>query len=305
MYIRKFDITITKPEHSGAKLSTQPAGGPAGAVVETRFLDRPDGRIAFDDRGSGPVVVMVPGLGDVRAEYRFLAAKLVEAGYRAVTMDLRGHGRSSTGWPDHGCAAIGSDVVALVAHLDAGPAVLIGTSMGAGAVASAAAEAPEMTAALVLIGPFVRTIPPKSRLKGILQKAMIRIALAGPWAPGVWGSYYVSLYPTAKPADLDDYRSALVKNLGEPGRLAALKAMLAAGRDDIEPRLSEVRAPTLVVMGSKDPDFADPAAEAETVARLLRGTVTMIEGAGHYPHAEMPETTASAVLAFLGREGAR
>ena len=288
-----------------ANLSTEPAAAPAGAVVETRFLHRPDGRIAFDDRGSGPVVVMVPGLGDVRAEYRFLAAKLVEAGYRAVTMDLRGHGRSSTGWPDHGCAAIGSDVVALVAHLDAGPAVLIGTSMGAGAVASAAAEAPEMTAALVLIGPFVRTIPPKSRLKGILQKAMIRIALAGPWAPGVWGSYYVSLYPTAKPADLDDYRSALVKNLGEPGRLAALKAMLAAGRDDIEPRLSEVRAPTLVVMGSKDPDFADPAAEAETVARLLRGTVTMIEGAGHYPHAEMPETTASAVLAFLGREGAR
>ena len=288
-----------------ANLSTEPAAAPAGAVVETRFLDRPDGRIAFDDRGSGPVVVMVPGLGDVRAEYRFLAAKLVEAGYRAVTMDLRGHGRSSTGWPDHGCAAIGSDVVALVAHLDAGPAVLIGTSRGAGAGASAAAEAPEMTAALVLIGPFVRTIPPKSRLKGILQKAMIRIALAGPWAPGVWGSYYVSLYPTAKPADLDDYRSALVKNLGEPGRLAALKAMLAAGRDDIEPRLSEVRAPTLVVMGSKDPDFADPAAEAETVARLLRGTVTMIEGAGHYPHAEMPETTASAVLAFLGREGAR
>ena len=288
-----------------ANLSTEPAAAPAGAVVETRFLDRPDGRIAFDDRGSGPVVVMVPGLGDVRAEYRFLAAKLVEAGYRAVTMDLRGHGRSSTGWPDHGCAAIGSDVVALVAHLDAGPAVLIGTSMGAGAVAAAAPPAPEMTAARVHIGPFVRPLPPQSRRKGLFEKAQIRIALAGPWAPGVWGSYYVSLYPTAKPADLDDYRSALVKNLGEPGRLAALKAMLAAGRDDIEPRLSEVRAPTLVVMGSKDPDFADPAAEAETVARLLRGTVTMIEGAGHYPHAEMPETTASAVLAFLGREGAR
>ena len=288
-----------------ANLSTEPAAAPAGAVVETRFLDRPDGRIAFDDRGSGPVVVMVPGLGDVRAEYRFLAAKLVEAGYRAVTMDLRGHGRSSTGWPDHGCAAIGSDVAPLIAHPGAGPAGGGAAPGGAGAAAAPAAAAPEMTAALVLIGPFVRTIPPKSRLKGILQKAMIRIALAGPWAPGVWGSYYVSLYPTAKPADLDDYRSALVKNLGEPGRLAALKAMLAAGRDDIEPRLSEVRAPTLVVMGSKDPDFADPAAEAETVARLLRGTVTMIEGAGHYPHAEMPETTASAVLAFLGREGAR
>ena len=88
--------------------------------------------------------------------------------------------------------------------------------------------------------------------------------------------------------------------------MAALQAMLAAPKSDVEARLGEVRAPTLVVMGSKDPDFDDPAVEAETVARLLHGRAQMIDGASHYPHADMPEVTAPAILAFLagGRERA-
>lgn len=266
---------------------------------DTRFLDRPSGRIAYDDRGNGPLVVMVPGLGDVRAEYRFLAAKLVDAGYRAVTMDLRGHGESSTGWPDYSCTALGQDIVALLEHLDAGPAILIGTSMGAGAVAWAAAEAPEQSAGLVLIGPFVRDVPPWSKLKGAIQMLMIKVALAGPWAARVWGSYYDALYPTSKPADLDDYRSALVRKLGQPGRIAALKGMIYASKADVAARLGDVRAPTLVIMGTKDPDFANPAGEAKIVADLLSGEVLMIEGAGHYPHAEMPEVASPPILNFL------
>jgi pimeloyl-ACP methyl ester carboxylesterase len=42
-----------------------------------------------------------------------------------------------------------------------------------------------------------------------------------------------------------------------------------------------------------------PQAEAEWVAQQLRGTYKMIEGAGHYPHAEMPEIVAPLILDFL------
>ncbi len=77
---------------------------------------------------------MVPGLGDLRQEYRFLAPRLLAAGYRVVTMDLRGHGGSSTGWPDYSPAAIGSDIVALLEKLDASDAILVGNSLGGGAV---------------------------------------------------------------------------------------------------------------------------------------------------------------------------
>ncbi len=270
-------------------------------AAPTLFLDRPDGRIAYDDRGSGPLVVMVPGLGDLRQEYRFLAPRLLAAGYRVVTMDIRGHGETSPDWPSYRTSAVGNDVVALVRHLDAGPATVVGTSMGAGAGAWAAAEAADLVSRLVLIGPFVRQVPPQSWLKGAMQTLMIKAAFAGPWARPAWLGYYASLYPTAKPADFDEYKRALAANLAEPGRMAALRAMMGRDGDksDVEARLGEVRAPTLVVMGTKDPDFPDPAAEAKIIAGRLNGTVRIIEGAGHYPHAEMPDETAPAIVDFL------
>jgi pimeloyl-ACP methyl ester carboxylesterase len=132
-----------------------------------------------------------------------------------------------------------------------------------------------------------------------MMTALVHTAFAGPWGAAAWGMYYASLYPTAKPADFAQYKADLVANLKEPGRMAALQAMLGAPKTDVEGRLAEVRAPTLVVMGTKDPDFDNPAAEAETVAGLLRGSLVMIDGAGHYPHAEMPEKTAPAILNFL------
>ncbi len=276
------------------------AAVPSGFLAEPHYLDRPDGRIAYDDQGQGPVVILVPGLGDIRAEYRMLAPLLVEAGYRVLAMDLRGHGQSSVGWPDHRSGALGSDIVALARHINAGPVTLAGTSMGAAAVAWAAAEAPELVNRLVLIGPFVRDVPPRSKIGDWLFKALIRAALAGPWAQKAWGMAYGSFYKN-KPADFDAYRTALVANLGEPGRLDALKAMISANKADVAARLHEIRKPVLVVMGTADPDFPDPKAEAETVAGLLHGTVRMVEDTGHYPHVEKPDVVAALLTDFIGR----
>ena len=72
------------------------------------------------------LVICLPSLGDLRAEYRLLRPHLLEAGYRVVTMDLRGHGESSTNWHDMSVAGLGSDVVALLQQLGE-PAMLIGT----------------------------------------------------------------------------------------------------------------------------------------------------------------------------------
>lgn len=276
--------------------------GSTAMIAASHHLVRPEGKIAYDDAGKGPLVVMVPGLGDLRAEYRFLAPRLVEAGYRVVSVDLRGHGQSSTGWSDYSSSAIGSDVVALLEHLDAGPATLVGTSMGAAAVAWVAAEAPEQVSGAVLIGPFVRDVPPRSWLAGVAQSAMIKAALWGPWGGWAWGQVYGTFYGE-KPADFAAYRAALVASLAEEGRMDALRGMIAASKKDVEVRLPEVKAPVLVVMGTKDPDFADPRAEAETVATLLRGRVAMVEGAGHYPQVEQPDAVAQAIRAFVAAGG--
>ena len=259
-----------------------------------RHLERPGGTIAFDDSGAGPLVVMLPGLGDLRQQYRFLAPDLEAAGYRAVSADLRGHGASSTGWSDYGSEAAGDDLIALIETLGAGPAIVIGTSFGAAPAVYAAAERPELVAGLVLIGPFVRRQHTPALLRGVL-----RVMTTGPWKVWAWGAFYDTLYPSAKPADHREHRRALLANLAEPGRFEALRGMMFRDDAAIEARLGAVRAPTLVVMGTKDPDFPDPAREARAVADAVSGDVAMIDGAGHYPHVEMPEATTATIARFV------
>jgi len=59
-----------------------------------RFLDRPEGRIAYEVAGSGPLVVCVPGMGELRSSYRHTVPALVAVGFSVATVDLRGHGDS-------------------------------------------------------------------------------------------------------------------------------------------------------------------------------------------------------------------
>jgi pimeloyl-ACP methyl ester carboxylesterase len=261
--------------------------------MTTHFLAHQAGRIAYDDTGNGPLVICVPSLGDVRAEYRFLAPRLAAEGYRVVTMDLRGLGESSAEWDDFSVAGVGSDIVALARSLQAGPAFVIGESMAAGAAVWAAAAAPDLVAGLVLIGPFVRG-------ETTFANRLLYAALfSRPWGPAAWEFYYKLLYPTRKPDDFAAYTAALRRNLAEPGRLEALQKMLVASKAAAEQRLPDVQAPALVLMGSKDPDFKDPAAEARWVADRLHASLHLIEGAGHYPHAELPDVTTPHILAFL------
>src|SRR5580700_11441560 len=103
----------------------------AARSTDTRYLTGPEGRIAYDVDGSGPLLVLVPGMGDLRATYRFLAPALRAAGYRVATTDLRGHGDSDTTFASYGDEETAGDLIALIGELG-GPAVVVGNSMGAG-----------------------------------------------------------------------------------------------------------------------------------------------------------------------------
>jgi pimeloyl-ACP methyl ester carboxylesterase len=91
----------------------------------------------------------------------------------------------------------------------------------------------------------------------------------------------------------------LKKNLAEPGRFQAAAALAASSRQPSDERLERVQSTVLVIMGSKDPDFPDPAEEGRILAERTGGRQELIEGAGHYPQAEMPEKTAAVVIDFL------
>jgi pimeloyl-ACP methyl ester carboxylesterase len=265
--------------------------------MPTKYFNQRNGQIAYDDTGTGPLIVCVPSMGDLRSEYRFLSPLLAAAGYRVVTMDVRGHGETSTGWEDFSVAGIGEDILALIRELNSGPAIVIGTSMAAGAAIWSAVEAPDSIRGLILVDPFVDGEGNR------FLKLLLSVMFARPWGPSMWVRYYQALYPTRKPADMAEYSSALRANLEEPGRHEALMQMLRASKNASGERISKLDIPALVLMGSKDPDFKNPELEAKRVADMVCSRYVMIENAGHYPHAEFPEATARLMISFIDTLG--
>ena len=62
----------------------------------------PGGTICVEAAGEGPLVVCSPAMGDSRDAFAPFSRRLVEAGFRVASADLRGHGDSSTGFGSYG-----------------------------------------------------------------------------------------------------------------------------------------------------------------------------------------------------------
>lgn len=267
-------------------------------------IPRESGTIHAEVRGGGPLVLCVPGMGETTAAFRHLVPGLVAAGFRVASMDLRGHGASSTTFSTFDDPAAAGDVLAVLDSLGADSATLVGSSMGAAAAVLAAARAPERVSGLVLIGPFVR-----DRGQALTRAATrlgLRLALAGPWGPAVWRHYYPSLFGDRLPADHHEHVERTLSLLRSPERWRAFRRTTRTSHAPAEEALPDVRTPTLVLMGDRDPDFPDPAAEGRWVADALDGDLVMVPGAGHYPMGEQPDVVMGALLPFLGparREG--
>jgi pimeloyl-ACP methyl ester carboxylesterase len=267
-------------------------------TTETRYLNRTAGRIAYDVDGEGPLVVLIPGMGDLRATYRFLTPVLRTAGYRVAATDLRGQGDSDTTFSVYGDVETAGDVLALIEELG-GPAVIVGNSLGAAAAVLIAADHADLVKGLVLVGPYVR-----NGKVSTMQRVLNRVAMAPIWAASAWKAYLPKLYAGQRPADFEAYRAQVIAALRRPGYARAFSRTTQATHDPAEARLGDVTTPTLVIMGDRDPDFPDPKAEASWIASTLHGDAVMVSEAGHYPQSQQPEATSTAVLGFLRTIGA-
>jgi len=160
-----------------------------------------------------------------------------------------------------------------VVHALGGPAVLVGHSFAGGAVTIAATREPELVTAAVEIDPFTRV--PKTSIRDLLTNRQYRtgaVRVLGTALTGSVGrrSAYLDLaYPGPKPADWDSELAALQTTMGEPGRMRALRTMVFSDSKQAETQLPSLHCPTMVIMGTLDPDWTDPHAEAEAIVAAL------------------------------------
>lgn len=285
--------------HAKVAVMTTLEPTPTGpATPDVRFLDLPDGRLAYDDVGQGRLIIATPAMLDLRSELRYLVPRLVNAGFRVVTIDQRGMGDTSARWPAYGSTPMAADLIALIEHLDSGPAIIYGTSNGAAAGVYVAAERPDLVSGLILAAPFVRDG------KGSwLQRQLMKIMRIPFLTLPIYLSYYAKWEPR-KPrvADFDDHVARLRANFNDPARRHVINAYIfEQTHREAEARLERVSAPVLVIMGTADVDWPDPVAEADWIASRLTADVLMLHGAGHHPHVEYPEAVADAVIAFIAK----
>ncbi len=250
------------------------------------------------DQGSGPPACLLHGLFG-RAQNLAAVAKRLAASHRVISLDLRNHGASPHA-AGMAYAEMAADVAETLEGLGAWPCALLGHSMGGKVAMMAALTWPDRVSRLVVgdIAPVayahhnakVAAAMLALRLRPGLRRGEADAALAGAVStPGV--------------------RAFLLQNLAF-GDVPAWKiglAEIAAGIPDIEgwPALApgvRYEGPALFVAGGLS-DYVS-AVNLATIRQLFPAARhCVVEGAGHWLHADRPEAFGMLVATFFGEDG--
>lgn len=225
--------------------------------------------LAYEEIGAGDqLVVLLHGLLLDARSNRGTARRLALAGRHVVSLDLLGHGRSDH--PAHASEyrmdVYAEQVVALLDHLEAPTAVLVGTSLGANVALFVAARHPARVQGMVLEMPVLEWAVPAAALT--FAPLLLAVHYAAPAVRAV------GRLARAIPEGIDVLDSVLAPVIADPEVTASVLHGILVG--PVAPTIDERRAiatPALVIGHRADPihPFSDAAKLIEVLpdARLL------------------------------------
>jgi pimeloyl-ACP methyl ester carboxylesterase len=251
----------------------------------------------------GHPVILLHGGGQTRHSWSGTGRRLGEAGWRALSLDLRGHGESD--WsPDgrYGIEPFLADLVAIARSLSQKP-VLVGASLGGIVSLLAEGESPGLARALVMVD-----VTPRLEPKGVERIIAFMTAQPDGFASLDEAAEAVSAYRKhrSKPTD----RAGLLKNLrlGEDGRYhwhwdPAFIGMRQEGAVYEPERLLEaaraLTVPTLLIRG-RESDVVSRDGADEFLAAAAHARFVDVSGAGHMVAGDRNDAFSEAVVEFLG-----
>ena len=250
-------------------------------------------QVHYEERGSGPPLVLVHGLGGSTALWRDVDGDLARD-FRVVAYDMRGAGRTASGPPGPvAFEQLVGDLLALIEGLDLGPVSLVGHSLGGTVVLALAAGHPEHVAAVVGVGAPAE-LPEQSR-EGMRARAeTVESEGMGAVAETVARNGTAPSFH-GHPERLGSFVALLEAN--DPGGYAALCRVVAS--IDITDRLGRISAPVLLLGGDRDA-VAPPAARNAMAARIPGARSVEVEDCGHIIPLERPAVLLQQVRSFCG-----
>ncbi len=248
-------------------------------------IERNGVRLAAEDAGSGPPVVLLHGLTATRRYVVMGSRALERSDHRVVAYDARGHGHSS---PARSRSAydyedLRGDLEAVLDRLEIERAVLAGSSMGAHTILALALHAPERVAGLVVITPAYDpdTQDDPARL------ARWDALADGLEEDGVDG--FVAAY--GEPAVPERLRETVLKVIRQrlalhehPRAVAdALRTVPRSRPFGTVEELGAIRVPVVVVASDDEADPGHPRAVGEAYAAAISGARLVSDEPGRSP----------------------
>lgn len=249
-------------------------------------------RMAYTDEGQGPVLLFVHGFplnGDTWSGQ----LDAFKAANRVIAPDLPGFGASEPGADPASMTRYAESLFTLCQHLETGPVVMVGHSMG-GYIALAFARAyPLFLRGLVLVS--TQAGADESDVAAARRETATKVQAGG------FGELVQGLTPkmvSAAPSDQDMIQAVhnIMLTSSPAGVVAALLAM--ADRSDQRGHLDELRIPTLVMTGADD-RLIPPGESADLALGIVGAELVVIPGAGHLVAYEQPMAFNEALKVWL------
>jgi pimeloyl-ACP methyl ester carboxylesterase len=266
-------------------------GGAATAQTSTRAtLDVDGGKLAYETCGAGPqddrkaIVLLHDGILH-SAAFDDVWPILCQR-FRVVRYDRRGYGASS---PAQEPYAPTQDLEAVMKAAGLEHATLVGSSSGSGIAVDYALTHPETVDGLVLVGPWVSGFDVSLGFIARSLKLVAKVKM-GDLEGAVKDPYILTKTADAERARVVAWLKANPGNLGAGARE---RSPIVA-----KPRLGEIQARTLVLVG--EVDIKDVQEQAKALETLMPHAQRMIVPAsGHFLYLERPKTFAEIVRAFV------
>lgn len=268
---------------------------PEGAPVE---VEGHDGAVLRGlDAGDGPAVLLVHCWTGNRTFWAPVACRLVDAGFRVIAVDQRGHGDSERGDAPYRPETLGTDVRSWVEQLDLSETVLAGHSMGGLASMAFAVEhtdvAHERLRSLVLVATLAA--PPKNPRLPDLELDISRYLPLAHHAmrPRNYGLFNLLGVFGTRPArsQLEATRHGFLTT--DPGVRREAAAMMMDF--DLRPHLEHIRIPTQVVAGSHD-GLTYLHVNQEIADRIPSAEIEVLHGLGHMLPWEAPDQVTDLIV---------
>ncbi|WP_226666726.1 alpha/beta fold hydrolase [Metabacillus litoralis] len=248
--------------------------------------------ISYTDQGVGHCVVLIHGFCGDSHYWKYIVPHLVKKN-RVLTVDLRGHGDSSTPKNDFEITDFADDISSLLTSLRIERATLIGHSLGGYISLAFAEKYPDKLCGLSLV--HSTALPDTTEAKENRENGIQKITKNG-IKPFI-DELVPNLFSMTNREELE-YQVKLVKNIGygtsEFGAIGALNAM--KNRPNRNEVLQDLIVPILLVAGSDDeiiPQERTFSVENDNMHQAV------IENSGHMSMLEQPDKLVEVLQSFL------